>query len=62
MKIKKNEKTSKIELDTKYQYTIWHDGGEWIISVKGKEEEMCKTLNEWLRQISRPLNKFKKKN
>jgi hypothetical protein len=34
--------------DTKQQYTIWHDGGEWLISVKGKEEEQCKTLREWI--------------
>ena len=30
------------------QFTIWHDGGEWLISLKGKEHEQCKTLREWI--------------
>ena len=33
---------------TNRQFTIWHDGGEWLISLKGKEQEQCKTLREWL--------------
>jgi hypothetical protein len=30
------------------QFIIWHDGGEWLISLKGKEHEQCKTLREWI--------------
>lgn len=33
---------------TNRQFTIWHDGGEWLISLKGKEHEQCKTLREWI--------------
>ncbi|MFA5319532.1 MAG: hypothetical protein WC387_04205 [Candidatus Paceibacterota bacterium] len=35
-------------LDTKKRYKIWHDGGEWFISLEGKEMTNCKTLVEWL--------------
>lgn len=33
---------------TNRQFIIWHDGGEWLISLKGKEHEQCKTLKEWI--------------
>lgn len=33
---------------TNRQFTIWHDGGEWLISLKGKEQEQCKKLREWI--------------
>jgi len=28
--------------------TIWHDGGEWIISLEPDAMKNCKTLVEWL--------------
>jgi hypothetical protein len=34
--------------DTKRRFIIWHDGGEWIISLEGKEMTNCKTLIGWL--------------
>lgn len=33
--------------DTNRQFTLWHDGGEWLISIRGKEQEQCKALKEW---------------
>jgi len=39
-----------LEMKPKYtQYTIWYDGGEWFIGVKGNETKECKRLAEWLR-------------
>lgn len=34
--------------DTKRKFVIWHDGGEWLISLKHREQKNCKTLKEWL--------------
>jgi len=34
--------------DTSRKFVIWHDGGEWIISLKGYEMTNCKTLKGWL--------------
>lgn len=43
-----SDKLEKSLGDTKRKFTLWHDGGEWLISLKGKEQEQCKTLREWL--------------
>jgi len=37
-------------LSKKHQYTILHDGCDWIISIKGNEHTIWKTLREWLKQ------------
>ena len=34
--------------DTNRKFTIWHDGGEWLISFQENSMLNCKTLNEWL--------------
>ena len=34
--------------DTNRKFILWHDGGEWIISLEGKEMTNCKTLVGWL--------------
>jgi hypothetical protein len=45
-----NDLIEDLEIKPKYtQYTIWHDGGEWFIGVKGNEMKECKRLTEWLR-------------
>ena len=31
--------------DTKRQFLLWHDGGEWIVSLNG-DMKQCKTLSE----------------
>ncbi len=48
MKAKKKIKTAIKDLDKRLQYTVWHDGGEWFIGIKEREETNCKTLKGWL--------------
>lgn len=36
---------------TDRKFIIWHDGGEWLISLEGKEMDQCKTLREWLTNL-----------
>jgi len=31
--------------DTKRKFLLWHDGGEWIVSLNG-DMKQCKTLSE----------------
>ena len=31
--------------DIKRQFLLWHDGGEWIVSLNGNMKQ-CKTLSE----------------
>jgi len=39
--------------DKKRKFVIWHDGGEWIVSLEGQEMTNCKTLKEWITDIIR---------
>lgn len=34
--------------NTRRKFVIWHDGGEWFISLEGKELTNCKRLLDWL--------------
>ncbi len=43
--------------DKSKQFSLWYDGSEWIISVKGKEQTDCKTLVEWLSGLIKEAGK-----
>ena len=35
--------------DTKRKFAIWHDGGEWMVSLEPNAMNNCKTLVEFLK-------------